>query len=163
MWLCSGATKRVKRRPSCNGGLLFSVTDIDRDTVQAYLETDYRVHGNTPATLKVGESCPTLASLHETHHVKCSAFITACNPFSQPYGDTANAERQTALARELEQRGLYRIEGTGQHPTNKWPGEASFLVLGLPLEEAKTLGTRLKQNAIIWSDFDSVPQLILLR
>jgi len=142
---------------------LFSGSKIDRDTIQAYLETDYCVHGDSPATLKIGEACPKLASLHEEHRVDCSAFVTACNPFSQSRDDAANAEQQAALAHELKQRSLSFLEGIGQHPSNKWPGEASFLVLGLTLEAAKTLGARLEQNAIIWSGLDSVPQLILLR
>ena len=142
---------------------MFSGSKIDRDTIRAYRETDYRVHGDSPAILKVGEACPKLASLHEAHRVDCSAFITACNPFSQAPDDAANAERQTALAHELTQRSLSFLEGIGQHPSNNWPGEASFLVLGLTLGAAKTLGVRLEQNAIIWSDLDSVPQLILLR
>ena len=41
--------------------------------------------------------------------------------------------------------------------------EESFLVYGLTLEAAKALGTRLEQNAFIWSGEDAVPQLILLR
>jgi hypothetical protein len=33
----------------------------------------------------------------------------------------------------------------------------------LKLEAAKTLGRALRQNAIVWSDADAVPRLILLR
>ena len=43
------------------------------------------------------------------------------------------------------------------------PGEPSYLVFGLKLEAAKTLGRALRQNAIVWSDVDAVPRLILLR
>jgi hypothetical protein len=32
----------------------------------------------------------------------------------------------------------------------------------LALEAAKTSGTRMEQNAIVWSGADAVPQLILL-
>ena len=93
----------------------------------------------------------------------CSAYITALNPFSRALDVAANAERHAALGRELEQRSLASIEGLGQHPSNQWPGEASYLVFGLTLEAAKTLGTRLEQNAIVMAGADAVPQLILLR
>ena len=54
-------------------------------------------------------------------------------------------------------------QGLGQHPTNGWSGEVSYLILGLTLEAAKVLGARHEQNAIVWSDADALPQLILLR
>jgi len=142
---------------------LFSDSDIPRETIQAYLETHYRVRGDTPTTLKVGETNPTLTALHEAHDAECSAFITACNPFSQSSSDDFNAARQRALADELKQLGFTFIDGIGQHPSNNWPGEASFLVLGLSLEAAKALGTRYGQNAIVWSGADATPQLVLLR
>ena len=58
--------------------LLFE-TSIDASTVQAYLETEYRVHGDEPFTFKVGEVCPALAAVHKRHRVDCSAYITAFN------------------------------------------------------------------------------------
>ncbi|MFL9855102.1 DUF3293 domain-containing protein [Paraburkholderia madseniana] len=142
---------------------MFSDSDILHETIQAYLETDYRACGDTPTTLKVGETNPTLATLHEAHDAECSAFITACNPFSQSSSDDFNAARQQALADELKDLGFTFIDGIGQHPSNNWPGETSFLVLGLPIETAKALGTRYGQNAIVWSGADATPQLVLLR
>ena len=136
---------------------------IDTGTVQTYLETEYRVHGDEPFTLRVGEICPPLAAAHTGHRVDCSAYITACNPFSQILDHEANPERHAALGRELGRHSLASIEGVGQHPSNQWPNEASYLVFGLTLEAAKTLGTRLEQNAIVWAGVDAVPQLILLR
>ena len=142
---------------------MFSDSAIDQGTIQAYRETDYRILGDAPATLRIGVASPALAALHKAHHADSSAFITACNPFSQACDEAANAERQAALARELKLRSLSFIDGIGQHPSNQWPGEASFLVLGLTLEAARTLGIRLEQNAILWSGPDAVPQLILFR
>lgn len=142
---------------------MFSDSDIPRETIQAYLETHYRVHGDTPTILKVGESNPTLATLHEAQGTECSAFITSCNPFSQNSSDEFNSAKQQALAGELKQLGLTFIDGIGQHPSNNWPGEASFLVLGLLLDAAKALGTPYGQNAIVWSGADATPQLVLLR
>jgi hypothetical protein len=142
---------------------LFSDSKISSDTIQAYLETEYIVFGDAPMTLKVGEANPKLAALHQAHGVQSSGFVTACNPFSQDCGAQVNAARQAALARELERRGLVPIEGIGKHPTNNWPGEASYLVPGLTLEAAKELGIQFGQNAIVWSADDAIPQLVLLR
>lgn len=142
---------------------MFSESKIPRNVIQAYLETHYHVHGSAPTTLKVGEANPVLAALHETASVACSAFITACNPFSEQQEPARNLELQRELAETLQQRGVRFIDGVGQHPANGWPGEESFLVLGLALDDAKTLGTQLGQNAIVWSGADAGPQLILLR
>ncbi|MBN9407475.1 MAG: DUF3293 domain-containing protein [Burkholderiales bacterium] len=136
---------------------------IDPSTIQAYRETEYRVLGEPPLTLQVGQVSAGLLALHKRHKVDCSAFLTACNPFSQRSGDAANANRQAALAAELARRGLAFVAGIGKHPSNDWPGEDSFLVLGLDLQAARMLGVQLEQNGFIWSGADAVPQLILLR
>lgn len=144
-------------------GFLFSASVIDPRTIQAYLETEYRVHGKPGFTLRVGQASAELLSAHKREKADCSAFLTACNPFSQSADDDANAARQAALAKQLLRRSLVFLPGIGQHASNGWPGEDSFLVFGLTLEASKVLGRQLEQNAFIWSGADAVPQLILLR
>lgn len=136
---------------------------IDSGLVQAYRETEYKVHGDEPFTLKVEEASPALAAAHKRHGVNCSAYVTAWNPLGVDHEIGVNTQRNAKLFAEIRRRSLVSIEGVGQHPSNEWPGEASFLIFGLTLEAAKTLGTRWEQNAIIWSSADAVPQLILLR
>lgn len=131
-------------------------------TVQAYLETEYRVSAAPPFTLRIGERSAELAALHKQHRVDCSAFITAWNPFSRALEPRANALRQEALRREVVSRSLVFIEGVGQHPDKGWPGEDSLLVLGLAQEAAKALGTRFEQSAIVWCAADAVPRLVML-
>ena len=142
---------------------MFSDSVIDPATIRAFRETEYRVDGDAPLALKVGTVSSALAEMHKAHRVTCSAYITACNPYSKTFEEKANADRQIALAEDLRSRSLVFINGTGQHPSNKWPGEASFLVMGLSLEEAKALGSKHEQNGIVWCGSDAVPQLILLR
>jgi len=142
---------------------LHSGTVIDQNTVQAYLDTVYQVQGKVPVTLKIGTANPLLATLHKSHRVDSSAFITACNPFSQPCDELTNVDRQSALASELKFRSLTFLDGIGQHPSSEWPAEPSYLVFGVSREAAKALGIRFEQNAIIWSGADAVPELILLR
>jgi hypothetical protein len=131
--------------------------------VQAYRETDYRVLEGLPLTLHVEVVCPDLLLLHARFQVSCSAFITACNPLGVPAGAPVNAQRQQELSGELSRRSLAAIPGTGQHPTNGWPGEPSFLVLGVTRWAAQGLGRQFEQNAIVWCGPDAVPELILLR
>ena len=142
---------------------MFQDSVIAQSSIQAYLDTNYHVHGAMPLTLKVGIANAGLAALHKTHSVESSAYVTACNPFSQALDDSANDARQAVLVRELQQHCLTYIKGIGQHPTNGWTGEQSFLVLGLSREEARMLGARHEQNAIVWCGPDTVPELVLLR
>lgn len=138
-------------------------TSIDPTVVAAYRETEYRVQWDPPLVLLVGTRNPGLRSLHERHGVASSAFITAFNPYSRELDAAENASRQARLAAELSRRSLAHIPGLGQHPSNGWPGEPSFLVLGLDLEAAKAVGIRWEQNAIVWTGADGVPELLILR
>lgn len=142
---------------------MITTSDIQPELIQAYMQTEFRVMEAPTFTLHIGRANSDLLEAHKQHRVECSAFVTACNPLSQELNDEANLEKQRLLAKELTSRSLEFISGIGQHPSNKWPGEPSYLVFGLTLEASKVLGMRLEQNAIIWSGSDGVPQLILLR
>lgn len=138
-------------------------TAIPKDIVQAYLETDYRVHADPAFALRVGVQSAELMTLHKSLGKVCSTFITSSNPWSQQVDYTENRRLNSFLSEELDNLGLPYIEGFGQHPSNEWPGEESFLVLGLALEESKKLGSMFQQNALIWCGEDATPQLILLK
>ena len=142
---------------------MFQDSVIAQSSIQAYLETNYDVHSAMPLTLNVGVANARLAALHKTHSVESSAYVTACNPFSQALDDSVNEARQAVFASELHQNSLTYFKGIGQHPTNGWTGEKSFLVLGLSREDARMLGALHEQNAIVWCGPDAVPELVLLR
>jgi hypothetical protein len=142
---------------------LVTISAIDAETLQAYRETDYRVLEGLPTTLHVDAVCPELLLLHARYQANCSAFITACNPLGTRTAAPLNAQRQEALLAELSRRKLVALRGIGQHPTNAWPGEPSFLVPGVTRRDAQALGRRFEQNAIVWSGRDALPELILLR
>lgn len=136
---------------------------LPESLIRAYRETHYKVSGPARVILVVDQPSYALAELHRQHGVEYSAFITACNPFSAALSSAQNVRRQLDLADELRQRGLVFVDAIGQHPTNGWAGEPSFLVFGLALEAAKSLCANLEQNALVWSGVDAVPKLILLR
>ena len=160
----SGATKRATASALLfRRAFLFPDSVIDAGLIQAFRETHYQVHGAEPFTLRVDEPSTALAAAHKRFRTDCSAYITACNPFSEDVGAASNAQRHADLGLELARRSLAYVEGISQHPSNQWPGESSYLIFGLKLEAAKTLGRALKQNAIVWSYADAVPRLILLR
>jgi len=136
---------------------------IDPHTLAAYRETDYRVEGGPAFTLRIGVPSPALTALHAAHRVNGSAFITACNPLGKRLDAAENNIRQAALAAELEECGYAVRHGTGLDRTGAWPGEPSFLVLGMSRNAACAIGRQFDQNAIVWSGEDAIPQLVLLR
>ena len=133
---------------------------ISKELWQAYLETDFKVFAENSFTMKVGQYSSELNSIIKKSKYSSAAFITAYNPYSQQLSDAENVARQEQLKIEIAKRGLTTIEGVGQHPSNQWPGEPSLLIIGLSKAAAATLARQLEQNAFVWSDETSIPQLI---
>lgn len=113
--------------------------------------------------LRIGQPSAALQAVHKRHGVECCAFLTAWNPLSEQLEHEANMRRQEDLAVDMARRSLGVLPAIGVHPGGQWPGEVSFLVLGLKLEAGKVLGGSLEQSAFVWSGADCVPRLVLLR
>lgn len=137
-------------------------SSIAADKQAAYRETHFRVGAPASLTLLIGEANPRLAELMQQHGVDCCAFVTSCNPNGQELDSATNARRLSELRDGLVSRGLEVFEGQGAHPSNGWPPEPSFLVLGLRLDDARALGRRWDQDAVVWAGTDAIPQLVLL-
>jgi len=136
---------------------------LDPETIQAYCRCEYRVFGANPFTLTVGVLSPELALLHERHDVRESAYLTACNPWGRLTDAESNRQAQARLAAVLASLGLPWLEAKGVDPDRLWPGEASFLVLGLARGQACELGRAFCQNAVVYCGAQAVPELLLLR
>lgn len=138
-------------------------TALPAALLQAFEETEYRVFPPAPMVLKIGEANAALLDLYAQFDVDCAAFVTACNPLSAALSDDVNVKRQAALGAALQAAGLQHYAGEGKHPANDWPGEASFLILGLDRVAAARLGSEQEQNAVVWCGEAGVPELLLLR
>ena len=138
-------------------------TTIAASLIDVYRESHYHIGGARPTLLLLDTYSADLAAIHQRAGVTSSVFITACNPGSTPLDVAANAQRQDALAEALRQRHVTFVDAWGAHPSNGWPEEPSFLVLGLSLEIAKALGRHFDQNAILYSGEDAIMRLLLLR
>jgi len=146
-------------------------SNLEASLIRAYLDTNYEV-GMSGAggegvedsfVLNVGSACANLLTLHKRHGIDCSAYITPCNPLGIALSDSENEIRLNTLRTQLQKRSLRWLEGVGEHPDGQWPGEPSFLILGLSLESAKLLATEQEQNAFVWVAKDGIPKLVLLR
>jgi len=136
---------------------------LDKELIEAYKLTDFHVKSKPLFTLNVNYQSQELLDMFKQHNVSSAAFITAWNPYSKSMSETENAERNLMLHDVIVNDGYVLINGFGQDPLEEWPGEDSYLVLGLDLEYSKVLGIKFSQNAIVWCDSSAVPELVLLR
>ena len=136
---------------------------IPDDTIRAYEKAHYDVLGDAPFTLRIGARSDALSDLYMRNQVASVAFLTAENPFGVLTNSITNACCQDRLVREIIKGKLIFMNGVGRDPLDEWPGETSLLILGIARETATRLGVRYRQNAIVWSGANAIPELVLLR
>lgn len=139
------------------------MTAIDSLLLAKYESTEYRVHapGGT-FVLGLGRPCDELAALYRERRAASATFMSAFNPYSQPANAADNDAANARLRDELQGLGLEFLDAVGSDPAGKWQ-EPSFLVLGMPREQAEALGKAYRQNAIVFAGADAIPELVLLR
>ncbi|MCX8099135.1 MAG: DUF3293 domain-containing protein [Casimicrobiaceae bacterium] len=132
------------------------------ELLRAYLNAHYHINDRgIRLTLRIGEPSAALELLMRSQHTEAAAYLTACNPHSQPLAPEENQRRNRSLERDLQARARLILRGSSTDPRHLWPPEESFLALGLPLREARTLAARYEQNAFVWIGRNKIPRLIL--
>jgi hypothetical protein len=112
--------------------------------------------------MKVDVASADLLACHRAHGVDCSAFLSACNPGGRLQCAADNAAAHARLRELLRTRGYAVLAGFGADPAGEWPGEASWLVPGVGLDEARKIGRAFGQHGILYAGVDAVPRLVLL-
>ena len=138
-------------------------TALSPELVSAYEATYFHVKADPAFILVIGSKSNELEMLFNSSGYKTAAFITASNPFSKSLSDEENLLRNNQLRSDLITMSLEFIEGFGQDPLGEWPGEDSYLVMGIDYETASELGVKYEQNGIVLIDNNATPELILLR
>jgi hypothetical protein len=131
----------------------------DADLLAAYFATRWVVpRESSPLEVRLG----TPFAAHDL--LPCS-ILTGCNPRSELRSEAENAAANQRLLSEIvESGGIARgalALGTGPD-AERWT-EPGFLVTALELSEAVDLGTRFRQNAIVWISADGIPVLVVTR
>jgi hypothetical protein len=116
----------------------------------AYRATDYRVEHapNGPFVIRVGECSVDLEQLLIDEVAFDWAYLTACNPGSVPLPGEENCMRTIELREFLVSAGWKTYYGVSVSRDGTWR-EPSFLVLGMPEDEAIKIGRRFQQNAVV--------------
>lgn len=132
----------------------------DSDVLAAYRATHWTVEaGDGSLVLRVGE--PVTAGALPLP----AAIVTAYNPCSEQRTPAENAAANDALAARMRTAGLptlpARAHGSGPDAAS-WD-EPGFLVHGLRLEDAVSIGAAFGQNAVLWIDESGTPVLVSSR
>lgn len=125
----------------------------------AYLNTAYCVdHRAGNFSLRIGEPCAALDALLREHGVSTWAFVTACNPRSQPLPPAENTARHVQLLARVRASGFIAFAGRGQADSGDW-SEESLLILGIGNTAAVNLGLAFGQNAVVIGEAGGVARL----
>ncbi|ADI15007.1 DUF3293 domain-containing protein [Truepera radiovictrix] len=84
--------------------------------------------------------------------------VTAYNPRSVALPDEENRQRNAALEEELQSRGLEYGPSSGASRDGSWE-EPGFVVFDLTADEARALGRRYEQHAVVWGEGERVALL----
>jgi hypothetical protein len=134
---------------------------VDPALLAAYIETTYWVSSQPqPIGLRIGCKSAELERMLAAHRVSQWAFVTAWNPRSQLRSHWYNLGREQALLSEVSRRGLRWLPGLAAGDRSDWPAEPALFLLGMSRAEARRLGRRFRQNAVVVGELGRVAQLV---
>ena len=128
----------------------------------AYLATTYLAESpdGERFPLRVGRRHPGLDARLRELGVRAWAFITACNPRSEPLPGAENAARMVRLREAVAGLGFAAWEGQGIGDDGDWPPEPSLLILGITRARAAEFAREFGQNAFVYGELDQPAILV---
>jgi hypothetical protein len=90
------------------------------------------------------------------------AIVTPCNPASAALCAQENAARLENFRHWLQASPYRWLDSRNRDPDGAWPDEPGALILDIPLAEAETIGRHFGQNAIVYGQRNSAPELVWL-
>lgn len=134
-----------------------------RETLDsAYRATSYVAAGPDEREIRIWvcEEHPELDGVLQEYGVASWAFLTSCNPRSEPLSDEENATRVSALLTDLEAQGYQSWNGAGIGEGASWTPEPSFLVFGISRGAASELANRYEQYAFVFGETGERAELV---
>jgi len=133
------------------------------DYLSAYKSTDYILFEPEALVLTVDQFSPQMENLLIRYNCKTAAFLTAWNPLSQATDGRSNQLAQQKLAADLDSLDVIIFDGIGKARDGDWPGEESFLVLGIERASADQLAVKYNQYAWLWIERANPVELVMTR
>lgn len=139
------------------------MTNIKKELLDSYSSANYFVYANPTFIMNIGKFSKELNKLLQDLNYLNASFITAFNPYSQNFKLEENRSRNKILESRIQAMQFDYIKGDGRCINSNVVGEESFLIFGISREKASLLGKQSEQNAIVYCEETSIPDLILLR
>ena len=134
---------------------------LSAELLAAYLATTYTARlGELEVRIRVGSRCPRIDRELAERNLSCWAYLTACNPGSQPLSAAENRDRQHTLRCAVHDGGWACYPGAGVPDASTWEPEESLLILGIQRQPALQLARRFGQLAIVWGIRGSAAELL---
>lgn len=125
-----------------------------------YRNTCYRVFINDQNfDLYIGQLNTSFKVYLKTSNVDVWAIITAWNPYSRLQTAQENQSAQDQLIASLVDFTCFNAGGIPD-ASQEWAPEESFCVLNISKEKALALGQKFKQNAFVFGQADTAPELV---
>jgi len=129
---------------------------------EAYRRALYVVYGAPDLVIRIGERNAALDALLDEDGADTAAYLTAANPNGELQDETASDLSCAALHQALADAGYSCYLGEGRDPAGGWPAEPSVLAVGISRREATVIGRSYEQNAIVFIERGSAPELVVL-
>jgi hypothetical protein len=109
-------------------------------------------------SFRINQENPQIDKLMDLHGKQTACFITACNPKGERIDDKENLRLMQELESIVQQKQLPYYFGQGGDSKGAWI-EKSLLIVGIDRAEADQLAHQYEQNAVVWFELGSAPQL----
>jgi Protein of unknown function (DUF3293) len=129
------------------------------DYLDIYQNAKYEVLSSPSIAFKIGEMNQGLEDLLVNEAFETAALITACNPKGIKQCHHENQRAMEDLKFSLNEMKLPFLQALGSDPKGAWK-EESYLILGIALDQAETLGRQFQQNAFVWIETGHAPSLV---
>ena len=125
-----------------------------------YRSTCYRVFIKDQIfDLYIGQFNTDFQAYLSASNIDTWAIITAWNPYSKHKTDQENQFAQDQLMASLIDFTYYQAVGIPD-ASQKWSPEESLFVLNISKAKAVALGQQFEQNALVFGQADSAPELV---
>ena len=134
--------------------------DAASQLIDSYLKTSFEVAGKF--TLRPRIKSDEIEKLFLQGNHQSASCITAFNPASRVCSDAENLSSHEKLIQEIESMKIQFASMIGHCTHGQWKSEKGLFLLGVSLDQAKQVGRKFNQNAIVFVGKDCIPDIYVI-
>ena len=129
---------------------------------EQYKEALYQIKNFPDVRIRPGYKNPSIDDLLNKYQVDRGAIITPYNPRSKKLSVEENEAKLLLFKHQILQLGLPYLDTVSSDEQGDWL-EYGVLVMGIDLIKAREIGREYEQNALIYMQSNSAPEVIWIR